>query len=250
MIPKVIHYCWFGRTAIPPQAARLIAGWRNSHPDYRVIEWNEDNFDISCCRYVSEAYERKKFAFVSDYARGAALFSMGGIYLDTDVELVGRLDVLLDSEGFIGFEHGNSVATSTMGFCPGHPLMRKYLAQYRDRAFVQADGTLDTTTNVAVLTRLAMESGLRLDGTPQVIADGVVCLPMQVLSPLDYVNFADHRDASTVAVHHYQHSWAGASARLRKLLARGVGTVIGPKALAWIRETFGRTPTGDKAARQ
>ena len=235
MIPKIIHYCWFGRSAKPLAAERFIAGWRQLHPDCRIIEWNEDNFYIGCCRYVREAYARRKFAFVSDYARGAALFSMGGVYLDTDVELVAQLHPLLGFEGFIGFEHGNSIATSTMGFRPGHPLMRRYMEQYRDRAFVRADGSLDTTTNVVVLTRLAVESGLRPDGTRQLLANGVHCLPMQVLSPLDYVNFIDHRDATTVAVHHYRHTWGGPLSKLRRMLARCISRIVGVGAIQWIR---------------
>lgn len=243
MIPRIIHYCWFGRGDKPPEVARFIDGWRRLHPDFRVIEWNEDNFDIGCCRYVREAYARRQFAFVSDYARGLALLSMGGVYLDTDVELLGRLDGLLDSEGFIGFEYGNSIATSTMGFRPGHPLMRRYLEEYQERAFVRADGSLDTTTNVIVLTRLATEFGLKLNGTAQVISSGVVCLPMQVLSPLDYVNLIDHRDSSTLAVHHYQHSWGGPLVHLRKRLMRGVATIFGPKVLGWIRSKLSHAQT-------
>jgi len=235
MIPKIIHYCWFGRGPKPEEASRFIDGWRRLHPDFKVVEWNEDNFDVGCCTYVREAYERRKFAFVSDVARGQALLEMGGVYLDTDVELVARLDGLMACEGFIGFEYGNSIATSTMGFRPGHPLMRRYMEQYKHRAFVRADGSLDTTTNVVVLTRLASESGLGLTGQRQALPDGVVCHPMQVLSPMDYVNFTDHRDASTVAVHHYQHTWAGPVATLRKRVARQLSRLVGARALGWLR---------------
>lgn len=235
MIPKLIHYCWFGRGPKPADAVRFIDGWRRLHPDFKFIEWNEDNFDVGCCLYVRQAYQQGKFAFVSDYARGQALFDHGGVYLDTDVELVGRLDPLMSAEGFIGFEHGNSVATSTMGFRAGHPLMRRYMDQYRDRAFVKPDGTLDTTTNVAVLTRLAIDSGLVPSGEKQLLADGVACHPMRVLSPLDYVNFQDHRDGTTVAVHHYQHTWGGPAAAYRKKIARWLARLIGTRAFGWMR---------------
>lgn len=240
MIPRVIHYCWFGHNPKSPEAELFIQGWRRTQPNFDIVEWNENNFDVSCCRYVREAYDRRKFAFVSDYARGLALLRHGGVYLDTDVELVGRLESLLACEGFIGFEYGNSVATSTMGFRAGHPLMRRYLDQYLSRSFVRADGSIDTATNVTVLTRLAVESGLKLDGTAQVLADGVRCLPMQVLSPLDYVNFADHRDTSTVAVHHYQHTWGGPVSRLRKRLACIITRITGPAVIAWLRARIHR----------
>lgn len=241
MIPKVIHYCWFGRGPKPPEALSFIKGWHRIHPDFEIREWNEDNFDVRCCSYVQQAYERGRFAFVSDYARGEALWRHGGIYLDTDVELVGRLDRLLGYDGFIGFEHGNSVATSTMGFRPGHPLIGKYLDQYKSRAFVRPDGSEDVTTNVTVLTKLAQEAGLKLDGSRQELRDGVACLPMQVLSPMDYINYADHRDASTLAVHHYQHSWGGLGSRLRRGVARLLSKFIGPSFVRKLRRIFSRS---------
>lgn len=240
MIPPIIHYCWFGRGPKPKEAHNFIAGWRRLHPGYRFIEWNEDNFDTGCVPYVRQAYERRKFAFVSDYARGHALRSMGGIYLDTDVELVAPLDRLLVHDGFLGFEHGHSVATSTMGFRPQHPLMDLYMKQYESREFVRADGLEDNTTNVTVLTRLAQADGLKLDGKLQVIANGVVCLPMQVLSPLDYVNLIDHRDSTTIAVHHYQHSWGGPLDRMRRRLVRAARTLLGAKGVALLRRTLSR----------
>lgn len=244
MIPRIIHYCWFGRGPKPAEALRFIAGWRRLHPDFSIIEWNEDNFDVTCSPYVRQAYERRRFAFVSDYARGEALLRMGGVYIDTDVELVARLDSLLAHEGFLGFEHGNSVATSTMGFRPGHPLMAAYMRQYAGRQFVRPDGGEDTTTNVAVLTRLAQAAGLRLDGARQEMADGVVCLPMQVLSPLDYVNLVDHRDESTVAIHHYQHSWGNRTDRVRRGLVRAARALLGERGLSWLRAKMRRGPRG------
>ena len=87
MIPKIIHYCWFGRNPLTKMAKKCIASWRKYCPDYEIIEWNEDNFDIDYCPYVREAYDAKKWAFVSDVARLYALVKMGGIYMDTDVDL-------------------------------------------------------------------------------------------------------------------------------------------------------------------
>lgn len=240
MIPKLIHYCWFGRGPKPIDAQKFIEGWKRLHPGYQIIEWNEDNFDVLCCKYVQEAYEKRKFAFVSDYARGQALVEHGGVYLDTDVELVAPLDSLLSWEGFLGFEYGNSIATSTMGFRPRHPLMQQYLDQYNQRSFVLPDGSLDMTTNVSILTKLVIKEGLRIDGTKQIIRGDVVCLPMQVLSPLDYVNFYDYRDTSTIAVHHYQHTWGGPISRFRKKFMRLIGRIMGQKALKRFREIIVR----------
>lgn len=235
MIPKTIHYCWFGRSSKPAEALRLIEGWRHLHPDFKIIEWNEDNFDINICDYVRQAYELKKFAFVSDFARGHALFNEGGVYLDTDVELVAPLDSLLNNQGFIGFEHGNSIATSTLGFIPKHPLMERYLKQYRLRKFIDAMGTMDLTTNVTVMTKLAGDLGLKANGKLQFLNEGVVCLPMPILSPLDYVNQVDYRTKETIAIHHYSHSWGSRSSKLKRFLARFIGLVFGKNTVAYLR---------------
>ena len=104
-IPKIIHYCWFGGGTISPENRKCMESWEKYCPDYKIIEWNEQNFDISKNRYVQQAYEAKKYAFVSDYARLAVVYEHGGIYLDTDVELVRPLDELLEHKGFIGMEH-------------------------------------------------------------------------------------------------------------------------------------------------
>lgn len=235
MIPKTIHYCWFGRAPLPASARVHTEGWMRLHPDYRLVQWNEDNFDTNCCAYVREAYERRRFAFVSDYARGVALLCQGGVYLDTDVELIGRLDSLLSDEAFFGFEEGNLVATSTIGCRPGHPFIRRYLDQYHGRKFVQEDGSLDLTTNVIIMNRLLADEGLRLDGTEQRLAGGIHCYPKQFFSPLDYIHFIDHRDSRTIAIHHYQHSWGGPLDRFKRCLARALASLLGPSLFGRLR---------------
>ncbi|RGX78343.1 hypothetical protein DXA68_12330 [Bacteroides stercorirosoris] len=103
MIPKIIHYCWFGGKPLPPKAKKYIESWKKFCPDYEIKEWNESNFDVHCCRYVEEAYNAKKWAFVSDYARFLALYNEGGIYFDTDIEVLKPFDNLLGCGAFFGF---------------------------------------------------------------------------------------------------------------------------------------------------
>ena len=236
MIPKTIHYCWFGRGPKPSDALRFIDGWKRLHPDYRIVEWNEDNFDVTCCAYVQQAYEKRKFAFVSDYARGLALLSEGGVYLDTDVELLAPLDSFLRHEVFFGFEEADLVATSTIGCRPGHPIIQAYLDQYANRTFIQGDGSLDMTTNVTVMNRLLIARGLTPDGSEQHLAEGIVCYPKQYFSPLDYIHYVDHRDARTVAIHHYQHTWGGVADRLKKVTAKFVARLVGPSIFSYLRK--------------
>ena len=240
MIPKIIHYCWFGRRPKPSDALRFIDGWKRLHPDYRIVEWNEDNFDVTCCAYVQQAYEKRKFAFVSDYARGLALLSEGGVYLDTDVELLAPLDSFLRHEAFFGFEEADLVATSTIGCRPGHPIIQAYLDQYANRTFIQGDGSFDMTTNVTVMNRLLIARGLTPDGSEQHLAEGIVCYPKQYFSPLDYINFVDSRDSRTVAIHHYQHTWGGPVDRIKKRLARILACLVGPSIFAWLRHRRSR----------
>jgi len=235
VIPRIIHYCWFGRGPKPADALKNIEGWRQLHPDFEIIEWNEANFDTNVCDYVREAYAQRKFAFVSDYARGLALWQKGGVYLDCDVELVGRLDPFLHHVAFWGFEADEYVATSTIGCVPAYPLIRDYLDQYRERHFICHDGTLDQTTNVVVINKLLELRGLSRSGQKQVLPDCAVVYPMQVFSPLDYIMHTDHRDSTTVAIHHYQQTWGGSTQRWKKKLSRFLQKIIGQKLFPRLR---------------
>ena len=130
-IPKIIHYCWFGGGAISPENRKCMKSWKKYCPDYKIIEWNEQNFDIGTNRYAQQAYEAKKYAFVSDYARLAVVYEHGGIYLDTDVELVRPLDELLELPGFMGFQNNNEVATGLgFGARKGNPVVQALLRDY------------------------------------------------------------------------------------------------------------------------
>ena len=116
MIPKVIHYCWFGRNPLPKSALKCIASWRIFFPDYEIKEWNEDNFDVNIIKYTQDAYNAKKYAFVSDYARIWILYNYGGIYFDTDVEVIAPMIDIIDKGPYMGFEidtqNGNQYAVA------------------------------------------------------------------------------------------------------------------------------------------
>ena len=151
MIPKKIHYCWFGGKALPEDTVRYIGSWRRHCPDYEIKEWNESNFDLDMFPYVREAYDAGKYAFVSDVARLYALVSEGGVYMDTDVEVLKPLDCFLGHEAFSGFEDAGHVTTGVIGSEKGGKYVSENLAEYGKRHFVKEDGSLDTTTNVAVI---------------------------------------------------------------------------------------------------
>ena len=140
MIPKVIHYCWFGGKPLPELARKCLASWKKFCPDYEIVRWDESNFDVACCDYVKEAYEAKKWAFVSDYARLKALVDNGGVYMDTDVEVIRPLDEFLRHEAFSGFEDDKMISTGIMASVKGFAPFAEMLADYHTRHFYRRRG--------------------------------------------------------------------------------------------------------------
>lgn len=169
-IPSIIHYCWFGGGEKPEIVQKCIDSWKRNLPEYEIIEWNENNFDIECNLYVKEAYDAKKFAFVSDYVRVYVLYKFGGIYLDTDVEVFKPFDNMLHHDSFWGFEQENYIATSTIGAMKGNKLIKTFLDSYEGKEFIKEDGNHDELTNVAIVTNILKNAGLKLNGEYQEIS--------------------------------------------------------------------------------
>lgn len=163
MIPKVIHYCWFGGKAIPYEYRKYIASWKKYCPEYEIKEWNEKNFDMGCCSYVKEAYEAKKWAFVADYVRFCVLYKYGGVYFDTDVELLRPIDDLLEKGNFLGVErYKNTFAVNPglgMGAVAGVAFYKKILELYENIHFRYPDGTQNTKTVVDYTTTILEDNG-------------------------------------------------------------------------------------------
>ena len=240
MIPKIIHYCWFGRGPKPASAERYIAGWKRLMPDYQFMEWNEDNFDIHCCPYVEQAYQVRKFAFVSDYARGHALYTHGGIYLDTDVEVLKPFDDLLDHRSFWGFEAANYIATSTIGCVPQHEIIKEYLDQYHIRTFTRPDDSLDMTTNVAVVTKLWQNRGLLLNDEQQTIDDDNLFLPQAYFSPYDYTIGIIAPLTESYAIHHYAKTWIGPWAQFKGYAKKQAARLCGGGGIRLLQRVLRR----------
>ena len=152
MIEKKIHYIWFGSNPLPPLAKKCIESWKKFCPDYEIVEWNETNFDVNQNIYTKEAYENKKWAFVSDYVRLYALYHHGGIYMDTDVEVLKNLDDYLNHDAFSGFESSNAIPTGIIGAKKGNYHIKQLLNEYNDRHFILPNGEMDLTTNVTTIT--------------------------------------------------------------------------------------------------
>ncbi len=208
MIPKIIHYCWFGGKPFPPLAQKCIASWEKICPDYEIIEWNEKNYDISSAPlYVKQAYEAGKWAFVTDYVRLKAVYEIGGIYLDTDVEIIKSFDDLLNYEGFAGFESDDFVALGLgFGATQGNTTVKALMDIYSEIAFLKEDKTPDLTTAPILNTLVLKKLGLICNGKFQSI-DDFVFLPTDFLCPKDLETGKIVFTENTYSVHHYCSSW-------------------------------------------
>ena len=209
MIPKKIHYCWFGGNPLPELALRCIESWKKFCPDCEIIEWNESNFDVNACAYTREAYQAKKWAFVSDYARFQILYEHGGLYFDTDVELIRPLDDLLARGAFMGREYGDRLSIAPgLGLAaePGMEFYREMLEGYRARHYLLPDGTPDGKTVVDYTTEALERHGLQKDGA-LLRAAGMTVYPAAYFCPMDYDTGALHITDETRSIHHYCASW-------------------------------------------
>ena len=208
MIPKIIHYCWFGKKKLPALAKKCIASWKKYCPDYELILWNEDNFDLNSNTYVREAYDAGKFAFVTDYVRLWVLYRYGGIYMDTDVEVIKSLDKFLVHPAFSGFETSDAVPTGIMASEQYGKWAESELKYYEHRHFLKEDGSTDTTTNTKIITEHLVESGFRFDNTYQEHKSVIVIYPQDYFCPKDWLTkklvfFSEN----THAIHHFSGSW-------------------------------------------
>lgn len=207
MIPKVIHYCWFGGNPIPQKDQEYIASWKRFCPDYEVIEWNETNYDITKNIYMREAYDAKKWGFVPDYARFDIIYNHGGIYLDTDVELVKSLDGLLADKAFIGFENKNYVAAGLgFGAIKGHETIKALRDFYDELSFVKEDGSYNLTPSPMYQTDCMVKRGLALENTKQIVAD-ITVYPTEYFCPKDNALNNIEITENTYSIHHFNASW-------------------------------------------
>lgn len=207
MIPKKIHYCWFGRNPKPKLAEKCINSWKKHCADYELIEWNEDNFDLTKAPlYVRQAYEAKKWAFVTDYVRLYAIVNYGGIYMDTDVEVIKPLDDILKYEAVSGFESETEVPTGLMGCVKNHPFFIELLNEYDDISFIKEDGTFDVTTNVTRITNACLKYGLIQNNTFQTVC-GFTLFPKEYFCPKDYSTGKIKKTYNTFTIHHFSGSW-------------------------------------------
>lgn len=230
MIPHIIHYCWFGNSKKPGNVMQYINKWKGLFPDYQFIEWNEKNFPVDFCNYTKEAYALKKYAFVSDVARLYGLYNYGGIYLDTDVEVLKRFDDHIDKARMVfSLESDSLLMTGFMAGEKESDVFKALLGEYSNRRFIKKDGTLNTTANTVYLTEYMKNIGMAFDKQYQVIGEGIHIYDHTVFGAFNADTSTFDVNEDTVLIHHCLASWENLKERtilkIKKFLANNAGGV-------------------------
>lgn len=225
MIEKIIHYCWFGNNDKNELVIKCIASWRNMCPDYQIIEWNENNFDINCNEYIKKASKYKKWAFISDYARLWIIYNYGGIYLDTDVELLKPLDDLLDLKAFMGIEKTKDLNVATgLGFGSEkyNIIIKEMMEDYENISFLDSSGKMDLTPCPERNTKILYKYGFKNIDVFQNL-EYIKILPTDFLCPIEYNTGKKIITNNTFSIHHYSSSWLSKKTRFKIIIAKHLG---------------------------
>lgn len=215
MIPKIIHYCWFGGTPIPTEYQAYIATWRKFLPDYEIKEWNETNFDVNCIPFIQEAYKVKKFAYVSDYARLKILYENGGVYFDTDVEVICNMDNLMAKGPWMGVEKHTSTSNIDdqvnvgLGFAvePHNPILKEVMSFYENTHYIFPDGHMEQIPIVPVVTDVLRKYGMPAHINLPTEVDGITIYPWDYFCPIEFMSSKLELTQNTFTIHHYSATW-------------------------------------------
>lgn len=208
MIPKIIHCFWFGENSLSPLAEKCIDSWRKNCPDYEIKFWNEQNYDVSKNNYMLQTYNAQKYGFTVDFARLDVVYTYGGIYLDTDVELMKSLDSFLNDGCFMGFETQKTVALGLgFGAEAGNETILELMKAYDDMNFILPDGSLNLRPSPGIQTEVLKRLGMKQNGEEQTICNNCHIYPKDVFNPCDLDTRKIQLKPNSVAIHHYAGSW-------------------------------------------
>lgn len=215
MIPKKIHYCWFGGNPLPDLAQKCIESWKKYFPNYEIIEWNESNFDVNYNNYTQEAFNNKKYAFLTDVARLYIIYNEGGIYFDVDVEVISDFSDIIKNGAFFGLESKNTVATGLgFGAEKGNWIVKKLLDDYNDKQFLKQNGELDLTPCPIINSKIFLKNGFNLNGEKETI-NNVTIYPVEYFNPKNCFGGEITINDNTHSIHHYDGSWLSLKERER-----------------------------------
>lgn len=235
MIPKKIHYCWFGKEPIPKKEIQCMESWSKFMPDFEIILWDETRFNIDSVPFTKEAYAAKKYAFVSDYVRLYALLKEGGIYLDTDVEIVKPLDSFLNFEAFSGFETPLVIQTGVMGSVPNGTFIKTIFDSYNEKLFLLPNGLLNQIPNSKIFTNLLINEGLKLNNKQQTLPT-VEIFPQEYFCPINQATQEITITKNTYCIHYLSGSWLSNKSRFSRKLKLNVGNLFGFKIVELLRK--------------
>jgi mannosyltransferase OCH1-like enzyme len=206
-IPKIIHYCWFGGNPIPENQAKYIEGWKKILPDYEFKLWNEENFDISSVKFTQQVASARKWGFIVDYVRAYAVYNFGGIYLDTDIEVIKRFDDLLDTNCFAGFENETCIAPGLI-FAgeKGCEIALEIMNFYKDYDFIKSDGSLNLTTSPRIFSQILLKYGFQANNSYQKLKT-ITIYPIEFFSPKSFKTGIVTITKNTYSIHHFEGSW-------------------------------------------
>ena len=242
-IPKIIHYCWFGGNAKPKRLKKYIDHWFNKLPDYEIIEWNESNCNLQDeIPYVQEAYRAKKFAFVSDYIRIKKLIEFGGVYLDTDVDILRRFDGVLENYNLVmSFQGVGNLGTAFIASVPHYPMLEALLDEYQGRHFIMADGSYDLSSINTHLDRFAIRFGIDLTSDElQVLDQGIAIYPTEFFCGFDVELWCPKITSNTYAVHYMDSSWHPFYLKFKLGLLHFIYLTLGEKRYTVFRKWYKR----------
>lgn len=223
MIPKIIHYCWFGGKEMPREYQRYIESWRTFLPDYEIKRWDETVYDVNCIPFSKEAYEVGKFAYVSDYARLKILYENGGVYFDTDVQVIRPMDDIISRGAFMGCEKNSnaqdgdplSVAIG-LGFAvePHNKLIKEIMDVYEGKHYIYPDGHMEQITVVQIVTDVLRKYGYK--GAPEPCSiEGITIYPWDYFCPVEFLSSKLEITSNTRTIHHYSASWMSWTDKLK-----------------------------------
>lgn len=243
MIPKVIHYCWFGRNPLPKMAIKCIASWKKYLPEYEIKEWNEDNFDVNIIPYTKDAYADGKYAFVSDYARFWILYHYGGVYFDTDVEVIKSMDDIIERGPFMGLEIPEEGCQINPGLglaCEsGNPIYTTILEGFAKLDYHLPDGSRNPYSMIPMVTDIMKSKGMNgMDRVQNV--GGIFVYAPDYFNPLDDATGRLKKTENTRTIHWFMKSWMTGEHKVKTWLKRLLRRVLGNDCVALVGKMIKR----------
>lgn len=229
-IPKIIHYCWFGKNPESDLMKKCLESWKKYLPDYELYLWNEETFDINSNMFTKEAYENKKWAFITDYVRLYALKNYGGIYMDTDVEVLKNLDEFLKFSAFSGFEDERYIPTGIMASQKNHIWIEKLFQYYENKHFQNKDGKLEVTPNTKIITKISEKLfNLKINNKRQTLKYNVEIFPKDYFCPKNHYSGKVYLTKNSYTIHHFNGSWMNNTQKIKKNLHSILISMFGEK---------------------